>query len=116
MFYKIHKDGSDVPFNIIFKNGVFNSKSSKKSFYLNEIDINFPLLLRKFKKGDFFFPYGMKGKKTLSKFFKDEKMSLFDKENQWLLCNNDEIMWIVGKRPDRRYYRSNNANLKIEIS
>ena len=116
MFYKIHKDGSDVPFNIIFKNGVFNSKSSKKSFYLNEIDINFPLLLRKFKKGDVFFPDGMKGKKTLSKFFKDEKMSLFDKENQWLLCNNDEIMWIVGKRADRRYHRSNNANLKIEIS
>ena len=43
-------------------------------------------------------------------------MSLFDKENQWLLCNKDEIMWIVGKRGDRRYYKPKNANLKIEIT
>jgi len=116
MFYEIYKDGSEAPLNIRFENGLFNSKSSKTCFYFDEIDVNFPLSLRKFKKGDIFFPSGMVGKKNVSKFFKDEKMSLFDKENQWLLCNKDEIMWIVGKRGDRRYYKPKNANLKIEIT
>ncbi len=63
----------------------------------------------------FFFPFGMKGKKTVSKYYKDEKMSFFDKQNQWLLCNNEEIVWIVGKRPDRRFFKNNNASLKIEV-
>ena len=75
----------------------------------------FPLVLRKWKKGDVFFPFGMKGKKTVSKYYKDEKMSFFDKQNQWLLCNNDEIVWVVGKRPDRRFFKNNNASLKIEV-
>ena len=46
---------------------------------------------------------GLRGKKKLSKFFKDEKYSLFEKEDSWVLCNGDEIVWLVGKRLDERY-------------
>ena len=48
----------------------------------------------------------MKGKKKLSKYFKDEKYSLVDKEKQWLLCSGEKIVWVIGKRVDRRFAAS----------
>jgi len=65
--------------------------------------LTFPLEVRKWKKGDYFYPIGMKGKKKLSKFFKDEKYSLLQKENIWLLCSGLDVIWVIGKRMDDRY-------------
>ena len=50
-----------------------------------------------------FTPLVLKGRKKLSKYFKDEKMSLIEKENIWLLCTENEIVWIIGKRLDDRF-------------
>lgn len=75
----------------------------------NEIRIDaeriaYPLLLRKWQQGDYFYPLGMQGKKKLSKYFKDEKWSLFDKEKAWVLTTaNNELIWIVGHRADDRF-------------
>ena len=52
----------------------------------------------------------------ISKYFKDEKMSYFDKQNQWLLCDGSEILWVVGMRFDKRKYITKNANIKIEFN
>ncbi|MDG2396096.1 MAG: tRNA lysidine(34) synthetase TilS [Flavobacteriaceae bacterium] len=77
--------------------------------------IKFPLTIRKWKDGDLFYPEGIDGKKKLSKFFKDEKINLFDKERQWLLCSNKKIMWIIGKKPDRRFVSKKISKNKIII-
>lgn len=83
--------------------------------YLDKEKLKFPLILRKWKNGDYFYPAGMQGKKKLSKYFKDEKYSVFEKEAQWLLCSEDEIVWIVGKREDRRFLAGSDSENIIEI-
>ena len=45
----------------------------------------------------------MKGKKKVSDYFSDKKLSLFDKEKIWLLYSGQDLIWIVGERPDNRY-------------
>ena len=80
---------------------------SPKYALLDKSMLKFPLILRKYQKGDYFYPIGMPGKKKLSKFFKDQKYSLLDKENQWLLCSEAQIVWVIGQRVDTRYAASN---------
>ncbi|WP_238784206.1 tRNA lysidine(34) synthetase TilS [Blattabacterium cuenoti] len=80
-------------------------KESRKDMFLIDFDtIQFPLLLRTWKKGDFFHPFKMKGRKKLSRYYKEKKFSLFKKEHTWLLINgNGYIILILGNRLDDRF-------------
>ena len=86
--------------------------------YLDRDKLQFPLLIRKPKKGDYFVPFGMKGTKRISKYVKDEKMTQIEKENIWLLCSGDTIVWIIGSRMDERFkVRDTTINvLKIKLT
>ncbi|KQO32696.1 tRNA(Ile)-lysidine synthetase [Flavobacterium sp. Leaf82] len=89
-----------------------------KAIFVDAEKIQFPLVLRKWNVGDVFQPFGMNGKsKKVSKLFKDEKLSLIEKEKTWLLCSGNEIVWIVGIRQDERFKIDNTTNkiLKIEL-
>jgi tRNA(Ile)-lysidine synthase len=76
----------------------------KASFACVDADkLAFPLKLRKWEKGDWFMPLGLKGKKKLSDFFVDQKFSLAEKEKTWLLVSGNDIVWVIGKRIDNRF-------------
>ncbi|MDI1317470.1 tRNA lysidine(34) synthetase TilS [Flavobacterium sp.] len=79
------------------------SVQSTNTIFVDEEKLQFPLLIRKWRKGDLFYPLGMHGSKKLSKYFKDEKFSLIEKSETWLLCSHNQIVWIIGKRQDERF-------------
>jgi len=93
-----------------------NSTTSRESLLLDTESLKFPLTVRSCKEGDHFYPSGMTGKKKLSKFFKDEKMSLLDKENALLLCSDDQVVWVLGMRADNRFIPTNKTTKFVKIS
>jgi len=109
----------EVSFNTInHQNKVFYELSLAKNNAVS-IDydkIQFPLSIRKWQKGDLFYPIGLNGKKKVSKFFKDEKFSLIEKEKTWLLCSKNEIVWIIGRRLDNRFKVSKSTSTILKIS
>jgi len=115
--YQIAENTSEIttPIHLTFDETTDITSSNNNSIFVDLEKLVFPLTLRKWEHGDYFYPTGMQGKKKISKYFKDEKLSSLEKENTWLLCSNDAIVWVVGKRQDDRFIAKKNTNAILHI-
>ncbi|WP_397444593.1 tRNA lysidine(34) synthetase TilS [Polaribacter sp. R77954] len=105
------------PIRLTFKKVAEKSKANKQTIYVDKDLLKYPLIVRKRKNGDYLYPAGMQGKKKLSKYFKDEKLSLLEKENTWLLCNADyKIIWVINYRQDRRFLPQKTTENYLKIT
>ena len=89
---------------------------AKNIAYLDADQLDKSLILRKWEKGDIFQPYGMKGKKKVSDFLKDEKIAHYKKQDQWVLLSNNQIVWIVNHRIDERFKIKDKTKRCLKIS
>jgi len=101
--FLVFEEEITFPINLKIEPSKYIGETEKNLIYVASEKLNFPLKLRKWKNGDSFQPFGMKGKKKLSKFFKDEKISLNEKEKIWLLLSEEKIVWVIGHRMDDRF-------------
>ena len=117
--YLIEEGTTELKFPVYLKIREINSLDdmvyNSRFLYIDADKIKYPLVLRRWKSGDWFIPFGMKGKKKLSDYFTDRKFSLKDKEDAWLLVAGDDIVWIVGERNDNRFKVTENTKRIISI-
>ncbi|TLP79801.1 tRNA lysidine(34) synthetase TilS [Maribacter sp. ACAM166] len=119
IFY-VQKEVEQIDSPIALKFSVVQERydNTSKVIYIQKDTLKYPLKIRKWKNGDYFYPIGLKGKKKLSKYFKDEKIDIVSKDEVWLLYSNEQIVWVVGMRADERFIVTDNSQeiLKIEIT
>jgi tRNA(Ile)-lysidine synthase len=103
--FQITKEDTEIQIPIGLRISTVHSieEVGPKVLYVDKETLKYPLTLRKWQKGDYFYPLGMGGRKKLSKYLKDEKVDVIAKEKQWLLCSGNDVIWVVGKRADDRY-------------
>jgi len=85
---------SEIAHNI----GSLKIKDDPTYAYFDLEKLTFPLIVRKWRKGDRFVPFGMKGSRLVSDFLVDRKIDRFVKENIYVLESGKKIIWIIGYR------------------
>ena len=109
----------DTIYGSLFFNLSLNFEKSvdPSSVYVDLGKLVYPLRVDVYSKGMEFIPFGMSGKKSLSKFFKDKKLSIIDKNRSLVLVNgNNELIWVVNQRMDDRYKITESTSRILKIS
>ncbi len=119
--YLLEEDTSslEIPVHLEISNFVYTPdislKSNKNTVFFDKDTLQFPLTIRHWEEGDYFIPFGMKGKQKISKYFKDHQFDQISKESAWLLCSGNDIIWIIGERSDDRYKIAANTEVIFKI-
>lgn len=107
--FLVSENGISSPIKLKIEPSKYIGETEKNLIYVASETLKFPLKLRNWKEGESFQPFGMKGKKKLSKFFKDEKIPLNEKDKIWILLSDEKIVWILGHRMDDRFKVNENT-------
>lgn len=112
----IFNDHLKFCFQVVKRTKDFQLSREKSVATLDADRVSFPVVVRRCKEGDWFIPFGMRGKKLLSDYMTDRKLSLFDKQRQLVVADaSGNIVWLVGERPDNRYAISEHTKNIITI-
>ena len=117
--YFIEKNQLEVkiPINLSICQVDAISNTNQNTIFVDADKLSFPLQIKKWNEGDSFQPFGMYGKsKKLSKFFKDEKLSILEKQKIWILISDNQIVWIINLRQDERFKIENSTQNKLQIT
>lgn len=119
--YYIEKDCVEIGTPIKLSLQQLTNDSSfqfSKNRLIADLDLDcleFPLVLKKWEQGEYFQPLGMTGFKKLSDFFIDQKFSIPEKENSWILYSGGKVVWVVGHRMDNRFKITSETQSVIRI-
>ncbi len=117
--YFIEKNQLEVkiPINLSICQVDAISNTNQNTIFVDAEKLSFPLQIKKWNEGDSFQPFGMNGSsKKVSKFFKDEKLSILEKQKIWILISDNQIVWIIGLRQDERFKIENSTKNKLQIT
>ncbi|MGO2103568.1 MAG: tRNA lysidine(34) synthetase TilS [Psychroflexus halocasei] len=117
-FYQLNKLSDKVSFEagqLMFENVDFNFKNSPEHALINPKKLKFPLFIRKVRKNDKFSPLGMTSQKRVWDYLKDKKVSVLDRNEQWVLTDKTNIIWLIGHQIDEKYKVINKDQKCIKI-
>lgn len=120
----IHKDEEEIQFDqytlsvkpIHQPQEIDVKKHTNNSVIFDSKDIEFPLVIRKWLPGDYFYPIGLGKKQKLKKFFINQKFSRIQKESTYLLCSGFKILWVMPYRMDDRYKITVNTKKALQFT
>ncbi|MBP3775085.1 MAG: tRNA lysidine(34) synthetase TilS [Bacteroidaceae bacterium] len=100
---QVDADGWQLQCSLLQRSAVDSLVQPADTALLDAGRLNFPLQMRRIRKGDSFQPFGMKGRKLVSDYLTDLKMPRLLRQRQWVVCSGGEIVWLVGLRISGRY-------------
>ena len=103
-----------LKFEVVNRKGFHYPKTSNVGVFNLDL-LTFPLVLRPWRKGDWFVPFGMKGRKKISDFLVDQKVPLHHKANVFVLESDGKIIWVVGHRVDNRFGIDNDCEKVLVV-